>query len=471
LIPKLKGISQTIIEYSIILYFRSPVPIGWIISQIGRKNEELERKKASGFALILLLTSMLISALSLQPVAAVGAIYIRPDGSVDPPTAPIERNGTSYALVDSIHDSVVIQKNSIVFDGAGYTIQGTIGSYTKGVELVGSWNVTLTNIHTVGFYYGIYLYSCSGINILGNVMTDNEYGIRLEYSSGNSIFRNTITRNSGGITLLFSFGNYVSENKIVENSGEGVYLPLSFNNTISGNNITDNNEGVILVDSSTTIVRGNTIAANELGVVFGSSSTNVILENDLLANKYGIFFIGGSSGNLIYHNNFLNNTHQAYDSARNPPPIEPSICSWDIGYPYGGNYWSDYVDEDLKSGPYQNASGSDNIWDHPYEIDVANIDNYPLVDIWSRFPRTLSGLKTKTEEFGSKGGIDNQGIVRSLVAKLNAAQKLVEKGKADDASHLLTSFVNQVQVLTEIHITKEAAEILVDSAEYLRSSL
>ncbi len=414
---------------------------------------------------------MLVSALGFQPVAAVGAIYIRPDGSVDPMTAPIERNGTSYALVDSIYDSVVIQKDSIVFDGAGYTIQGTIDFYTKGVELVGRRNVTLTNIHTVGFYYGIYLYSCSGSNILCNAMTDNEYGIRLEYSSGNSISRNTITRNSGGITLLFSPGNYVSENKIVANSGEGVYLPLSSNNTVSGNNITDNNEGVILVDSSTTIVRGNIMAANELGVVFGSSSTNVILENDLLANEYGIFFIGESSGNLIYHNNFLNNTHQAFDFSTSPssPPAEPSICSWDIGYPFGGNYWSDYVDEDLKSGPYQNASGSDNIWDHPYEIDAANIDNYPLVDIWSRFPRTLNGLKTKTEELGSEGGIGNQGIVKSLIAKLNAAQKLVEKGKTGEASHLLASFVTQVQELTEIHITKEAARILVNSAEYIRS--
>ena len=434
--------------------------------------EELERKAASGTALTLLLASMLTLALGIQPAAAGGAIYIRPDGSVDPLTAPIQKNGSKYTLANSICDSIVIQKDNIIFDGAGYTIQGTVSLYTKGIELVGRRNVTLTNISTVGFYYGFYLYSCSGNSILGNVMADNEYGIRLDFSSNNSISGNTITRNSGGVFLLFSFGNHVSGNNIVANSGEGVYMPLSFNNTVSGNNVTNNNEGVILADSSTTTISGNNIAANELGIFVGSSSTNVILENDLSANKYGIFLTDGSSSNLIYHNNFLNNTYQAYDFSRSPfspPGLKPSICSWDDGYPSGGNYWSDYADEDLRSGPYQNVSGNDDIWDHPYEIDVANIDNYPLVDIWSRFPRTLSELKTKVEEFGSEGGIDNQGIVKSLIAKLNPAQKLVDKGKVDEAAHVLASFVIQVQELTETHITKEAAVILVKSAEYIRS--
>jgi hypothetical protein len=52
---------------------------------------------------------------------------------------------------------------------------------------------------------------------------------------------------------------------------------------------------------------------------------------------------------------------------------------WSDGYPSGGNYWSDYTGKDLKSGPYQNVTGSDGIGDTPYIIDAANIDPYPIV--------------------------------------------------------------------------------------------
>jgi len=58
----------------------------------------MERKIVSGIMLTLfLLISMLTLAFNIQPVKASGTIYIRPDGSIDPPTAPIasESFGTS----------------------------------------------------------------------------------------------------------------------------------------------------------------------------------------------------------------------------------------------------------------------------------------------------------------------------------------------------------------------------------------
>jgi hypothetical protein len=53
--------------------------------------------------------------------------------------------------------------------------------------------------------------------------------------------------------------------------------------------------------------------------------------------------------------------------------------SWDDDYPYGGNYWSDYTGVDVKSGPYQNETGSDGIGDTPHVIGEDNQDNYPLM--------------------------------------------------------------------------------------------
>lgn len=91
---------------------------------------------------------------------------------------------------------------------------------------------------------------------------------------------------------------------------------------------------------------------------------------------------------------------------------------------------------------------------------------------WSAHPlRIIDGLRTNIEELGSEGEVDNQGIVRSLIAKLNVARKLVERGKEGEALMVLEDFAMQVHELSEIHITTKAAEILIESADYIISHL
>jgi len=144
---------------------------------------------------------------------------------------------------------------------------------------------------------------------------------------------------------------------------------------------------------------------------------------------------------------------------------------WDDSYPSGGNYWSDY-EEKYPDAEELDGSG---IWDTPYEIDWNDQDNYPLMKPWTPtppIPTTIDQLKTEIEELGIQDEIDNQGIVKSLIAKLNVAQKLVDKGKIDEAKSILEEdFIPQVQNLVNIHITPEVAEILIESAEYILSHL
>lgn len=45
--------------------------------------------------------------------------------------------------------------------------------------------------------------------------------------------------------------------------------------------------------------------------------------------------------------------------------------------PSGGNYWSDYVGIDVKSGPNQDQPEGDGIGDISYMIDASNTDSYP----------------------------------------------------------------------------------------------
>jgi len=140
---------------------------------------------------------------------------------------------------------------------------------------------------------------------------------------------------------------------------------------------------------------------------------------------------------------------------------------WDNGYPSGGNYWSDY-EERYPDAEELESSG---LWDTPYVIDENNQDNYPLMEPWSPLPSTIGELKAEIDELDSEGEIDNQGVVTSLVAKLDVAQKLIDDDKIDQAKNLLNAFINEIQAQSGKHITPEAAELLLQSAEHILSNL
>jgi len=444
----------------------------------------LGRRAVSGILLSLLLASVLTFAFNIQPVEASGTIYILPDGRVFPSTAPIKKEKSRlYVFTDNISAQIRVYMDNIVIDGAGYTLQDPIGGFhTKGIDLTLRKNVTLRNMSIKGFYYGVYLFDSSNNNVSCSYLTNNSYGIRSDYSSNNIISRNNITSNKEGIQLLYSSRHQIAQNNITANTeeyddgvitGAGIIIVYSHSNNISGNDVTDNVDGIYVGGSKFNSVCENNIAANaysasSLGIIIVDSSSNTIFANDLVTNRDGIHFSDGSLGNLIYRNNFLNNTRQVYDFSWRHPFIRPSISTWDSDYPSCGNYWSDY--EELY--PDAEELGDSGIWDTPYFIDKNNQDNYPLMEPWIRLPRTMGELKTRVEELGSEGQIDSQGTVRSLIAKLDTAQKLADKGKTDEAKTILTDdFIPQVQNLSGTHITVEAAHVLVKSAEYILSSL
>jgi len=99
------------------------------------------KQKAAVFVLFLLLTSTLLSTSTTQYVKAEPiTIYIRADGSVEPSTAPIRRDGNTYTFTGDIYGLIVVEKDNIVINGAGYTLQGA-GSGT-GIDLSGRTDVT-----------------------------------------------------------------------------------------------------------------------------------------------------------------------------------------------------------------------------------------------------------------------------------------------------------------------------------------
>ena len=332
------------------------------------------------------------------------AIYIRADGSVDPDTAPISSvDNVTYTFTGNIYDSIVVERDNIVVDGAGYTVQGTVGM-VNGIELSGRSNVTIRNMEIKAFYYGILLDSSSNNYIYGNNITDNTIdGIYLDRSPNNNISENNITNTRwNGICLQWSTDNIIAENNIANNR-IGVSIEGSSNYTsISGNDIENNTVGLVFLLSSISSISRNNIANNEIGIAFYSSSNSSVSKNDITNNSlYGID-LHRSSGNTIYRNNFIDNTQHIHDSLIGGPWFSPSINTWDDGYPSGGNYWSDY-EERYPDAEELDGSG---IWATPYFIDENNQDNYPLMNPWTATPPVVTAtldIDPDTLNLKSKG--------------------------------------------------------------------
>jgi parallel beta-helix repeat protein len=358
--------------------------------------------------LLLMLLTLLIGTLNLaskvEKAEASGTIYIRADGSIDPPDAPVSTaDNVTYTLtanVTSDANGIVVERNNVVVDGNGYTLQGS--GTGNGTDLSGRENVTVRNTQITAFDYGIMLYSSNnnsitensienngeGIylrlssdnSISGNTITDSSYPIRLEWSSNNIISENNATNNHNEVALYWSSNNIISENNMTANTNGAIFLSWSIYNMISGNNIANNrNEGIHLDDSPNNSISGNNITNNHFeGIgIYASSSNNTISNNNIGENGYYPSLLGGkgrgiwlsdSSNNPIYHNNFINNSNQVLGYG--------STNRWDDGYPSGGNFWSNYNGTD---------ANHDGIGDSNYTIDANNNDRYPLMGMFYDF--------------------------------------------------------------------------------------
>jgi len=128
-----------------------------------------------------------------------GTAYIQANGSITPPTAPIyTADNITYTLTGNITDyasGIVIERDNITVDGAGYTVQGGRAIYMDGRS-----NVTIENMTIGAFDVGIWLWSSSGNIISGNNITNNGDNIVLDSSSNNAIYHNNFINNTGQVS-------------------------------------------------------------------------------------------------------------------------------------------------------------------------------------------------------------------------------------------------------------------------------
>ncbi|RLF01396.1 MAG: hypothetical protein DRJ59_06125 [Thermoprotei archaeon] len=321
-------------------------------------------------------------------------IYIKPDGSITPSTAPIIRKGGTYLLTQDVFGRIIVQKSNIVLDGANHKLYGG-GHRYMGLILDQVHNVVVRNIEVCEFRVGIYFnrtFGCLiyGARIIGPSLVNLWYGILLESSANNTICH-TILRHYGyGIYLRNSSNNVIKNNELAILDEYGLKLELNSNsNNITGNritrvhigicsynssgnlialnNITTTRYGIAVTFFSETIITENNVTNNYIGInVFASNGT--LLRNNIAFNKIGVhltckrgYSIVGATLNITLKlNSFINNTVNVRLEGVN----DCSLIS------FNKNYWSDYsgVDKD-----------GDGLGDSPYVVTERLRDPSPLI--------------------------------------------------------------------------------------------
>jgi len=190
--------------------------------------------------LSLLLLNVLSFTVRIPSVKASGTIYIRANGLVESTDKITNANNVTYTFTGNINGSIVVKRNNIVVDGAGYILRGTGTGYEHGITISERSNVTIKNVNVQAFYLGIYLNATSHNLIYDNNIIDNSRGIWLLLADNNTLTENNVVNNDQGIILYRSRDNIISENNVSDNWDHSIYLDMSFGNKIYHNTFLDN---------------------------------------------------------------------------------------------------------------------------------------------------------------------------------------------------------------------------------------
>ncbi len=385
--------------------------------------------KAATLALLLILCSVLVTLPNIVVVEANGTTYIRADGSVEG-TDTIQRDGNVYTFTDNIYEPLVVEKDNIIIDGAGYTLEGpNTGLAEYGILVDSRSDVTISDVTVQNFLYGICINSSSNNKITKSNITNNSRGIIIDHSSENTITGSQITNNINiGIYVFESSDTNIFDNVIRGNTNDGISVFLASSNLndhrhcdISYCDIGDNKVGIRSINSLNSSIRpyisDNNITNNQVGIHLEASSVTIQF-NNLANNGIGIQLAG--SDNRIDRNNFIDNTKQVYDTAWDKPEMSPSVNTWYDGD--SGNYWSDY-----------NGTGA-------YVIDQKNQDPLPKNTPF-RFPNQPFPINTQ-EDF-TVSNILWAMIIISIVAVI-VLYILIRKSKKIRACKIDTSTVTYI---------------------------
>ncbi len=276
--------------------------------------------------------------------------------TVNTPGGGISANGDEIQIVG------ITAATGISLDGSGAIISGN--TFKGDLSVTGNNNTVANNLFKISLTPPYFHFVGSNNIIMNNMLAsvNDTSNIKVEIEGAHNVIANNLLR----AVYLKGDNNIVYKNSMKVLPGDsGVYLSHSSGNTICANRITYaesltyEQEGVFISES-----HDNVVYANHIESVFKGAYLQNTDKEPMITNN-----------NTFYHNNFVNNKIQAWDTTSS------TTNAFDNGKE--GNYWSCYNGTD---------ADNDGIGDTPYipvslytydglveKITGCSPDNYPLM--------------------------------------------------------------------------------------------
>jgi parallel beta-helix repeat protein len=257
------------------------------------------------------------------------------------------------------------------------------GNNESGIEVFMSSGNILQDNRITGIQAGIHLSRSATFSISGNLMIGGGidiYGNKQEFWDTHSIDDSNIVNNKplfywknqtsgtvpsrAGQVILANCSNVEIKDQFISDTSKAIILGYSKTNNLTGNTLYNNSNGIYIYRGKLNNITGNIVSENDYGLYIEGMGINNIIANNITKNEFGLYTT--SSGNILHHNNFVENKQQIN------PTTEKNIWDNNGGV---GNYWSDY--EGLDDGSNGRAAG-DGIGDT--KLPHQDVDDYPLVE-------------------------------------------------------------------------------------------
>ena len=291
-----------------------------------------------------------------------------------------------------------------------YNRDVTEAFYTYSSANVGSWNVSAIACNENGRVMQTWIWNVTaGVISKKTVYVDDDFTDDPANHRWDTIQEGVNDANDGDTVLVYAGTYYetvVLDTTItligdglptIDAHGSGNAITIRADNCVvrgfnclNANSTDTSTYAGIRVESSNNAIEDNTCRNNDMGIELLTSSGNIIANNTAKKNAWGVRVQDSSNNNIIYLNNFVDNTNNAYSYNSNNIWRSASEITYSYNTKtyrnYLGNYWSDYKGSD---------TDGDGIGEDPYSID-RDKDEYPLMVLWEKFNVQTS---TQTEAY------------------------------------------------------------------------
>ena len=378
---------------------------------------------------------LVLSVEALQTEGWSGTVYIRSDGSIDPPDAPIiTSDNITYYLTGDISSpghGIIVERSDITIEGEDFRVLGQMQFDWRGVDLSGVTNVTIRNIRVESFWGGIYAdgspngtisdctvlnnyrgihlrmgshnYEVTGCNISSNIFT----GLHPYLSNDHVIRDNTITHNRWGLVFDTSHYNVLTNNTMIKDgiivNGMGTHKSVTSmdeTNTVNGKPVyfwKDRDGGKVpegagfiwLINCHNVEISDQDVSETDLGILLHHSTNNVISSVTAESNDFAGIWILWSDSNTVTNSVFENNAwYGIYLWGAKHNVIHANTILANRWYGLRASYYSqdnivyhnNFIDNNT---PAFVTDYMANIWDDGYPSGGNYWSNYTGVDLHS----------------------------------------------------------------------------------------